>query len=52
MKSYKSIKDYVKKNPRIAPQSVSTQRKLAKDATLPKTQWSQDMGVDPDNIVM
>lgn len=52
MKSYKSIQDYVKKNPRIAPQSASTQRKLTKDAVSRKTQWSQDMGVDPDNIVM
>ena len=52
MKSYKSIQYYVKKNPRIAPQSTSTQRKLAKDAASSKTQRSQDMGVDPDNIVM
>lgn len=52
MKSYKSIQDYVKKNPRIAPQSTSVKRKLAKDASMSKTQWSQDMGVDPDNIVM
>lgn len=52
MKSYKSIQDYVKKNSRIAPQSAAVQRKLAKDAAARATQFSQDQGVDPDNIVM
>lgn len=52
MKSYKSIQDYVKKNARIAPQSATVQRKIAKDAVARTTQYSQDSSVDPDNIVM